>query len=65
MERLVIRALSQIHLVPAQKCRRRSSVLPLKLSDTAANSQDGSSLEFIAPIAGIFRMQVAEDYVMA
>ena len=31
---------------------RRSSVLPLNLSDTAATSQDGSSLEFIAPIAG-------------
>jgi len=32
--------------------RRRSSVLPLNLSDTAATSQDGSSLEFIAHIAG-------------
>ena len=31
---------------------RRSSVLPLNLSDTAATSQDGSSLEFIAAIAG-------------
>ena len=28
------------------------SVLPLNLSDTAASSQDGSSLEFIAAIAG-------------
>ena len=27
-------------------------MLPLNLSDTAATSQDGSSLEFIAPIAG-------------
>ena len=35
-----------------RECRRRSSVLPLNLSDTAATSQDGSSLEFIAPIAG-------------
>ena len=44
-----------------RECRRRSSVLPLNLSDTAATSQDGSSLEFIAAIAGaIFRMQVAE-----
>ena len=36
----------------SRECRRRSSVLPLNLSDTAVNSQDGSSLEFIAPIAG-------------
>ena len=38
-------------------------MLPLNLSDTAATSQDGSSLEFIAPIAGgsaLFMMQVAE-----
>ena len=35
-----------------KECRRRSSVLPLNLSDTAATSQDGSSLEFIAAIAG-------------
>ena len=45
------------------ECRRRSSVLPLNLSDTAETSQDGSSLEFIAAIAignAIFRMQVAE-----
>ena len=35
-----------------RECRRRSSVLPLNLSDTAATSQDGSSLEFIAAIAG-------------
>ena len=38
-------------------------MLPLNLSDTAATSQDGSSLEFIAPIgvgSAIFRMQVAE-----
>ena len=27
-------------------------MLPLNLSDTAATSQDGSSLEFIAAIAG-------------
>ena len=27
-------------------------MLPLDLSDTAATSQDGSSLEFIAAIAG-------------
>ena len=32
--------------------RRRSSVLPLNLSDTAATSQDGSYLGFIAAIAG-------------
>ena len=31
---------------------RRSSVLPLNLLDTAATNEDGSSLEFIAPIAG-------------
>ena len=35
-----------------RECRRRSSGLPLNLSDTVATSQDGSSLEFIAPIAG-------------
>jgi len=35
-----------------RECRRRSSVLPLNLSDTAATSQDGSSLEFITPIVG-------------
>ena len=35
-----------------RECRKRSSVLPLNLSDTAVSSQDGSSLEFIAPIAG-------------
>ena len=34
-------------------------MLPLNLSDTAATSQDGLSLEFIAPRA-IFRMQEAE-----
>ena len=34
------------------ECRRRSSVLPLNLSDTAETSQDGSSLEFIVAIAG-------------
>ena len=34
-----------------QRMQRRSSVLPLNLSDTAATSQDGSSLEFIAAIA--------------
>ena len=44
-----------------RECRRRSSLLPFNLSDTAGTSQDGSSLEFIAAIAGaIFRMQVAE-----
>ena len=35
-----------------RECRRRSSVLPLNLSDTAATSQDGSSLEVIASIVG-------------
>ena len=43
--------------------RRRSSERPLNLSDTAATSQNGSSLEFIAAIVGrsvVFRMQVAE-----
>ena len=35
-----------------RECRRRSSVLPVNLSDTAATSQDGSSLEFITVIAG-------------
>ena len=30
-------------------------MLPLNLSDTAVTSQDGSSLEFIAPIAGSVR----------
>ena len=35
-----------------RECRRRSSVLPLNISDTAATNQDGSSLEFIAAIAG-------------
>ena len=34
-----------------RECRRRSSVLPLNRSDTAATRQDGSSLEFIAAIA--------------
>ena len=33
-------------------CRRRSSMLLLNLSDTAATSQYGSSLEFIAAIVG-------------
>ena len=32
--------------------RKRSSVLPLNLSDTAATSQDGSYLDLIAAIAG-------------
>jgi hypothetical protein len=32
--------------------RRRSSVMQLNFSDTAATSQNGSSIEFIAPIAG-------------
>ena len=35
-----------------RECRRRSSVLLLNLSDTAATSQDGSSLKCIAAIAG-------------
>ena len=38
-------------------------MLPVNLSDTAATSQDGVSIEFIAPMrvgSGIFRMQVAE-----
>ena len=35
-----------------RECRRRSSVLPLNLSDTVVTSQDGSSLKFIAAIAG-------------
>ena len=34
-----------------RECRRRSSVLPLILSDTAATSQDDSLLELIAAIA--------------
>ena len=34
-------------------------MVSLNLSDTAATSQDGLSLEFITPSA-IFRMQVAE-----
>ena len=34
-----------------RECRRRSCVLHLNLSDTAATSQDGPSLEFIAAIA--------------
>ena len=38
--------------IRSRECRRRSSVLPLNLSDTASTSQDGSSLEFIAAIAG-------------
>ena len=49
----------KIHLVQMQVCRKRSSVLPTNLSDTATTNQDGSSLKFITPIA-IFRMQVAE-----
>ena len=35
-----------------QRMQEEDSVLPLNLSDTAATSQDGSSLEFITPIAG-------------
>ena len=38
-------------------------MLPLSLSDTAATSQDGASLEFTATIAVgsvLFRIQVAE-----
>ena len=35
-----------------RECRKRSGVLPLNLSDTAATRQDGSSLEFISLIAG-------------
>ena len=30
------------------KCRKKSSRLPIHVSDTAANSHDGSSLEFVA-----------------
>ena len=37
-----------------RECRRKSSVLPLNLSDTAATSQDGSSLEFINPQRVLF-----------
>ena len=48
MERQMLASRSSL----GRECRRRSSVLPLNLSDTAATSQDGSSLEFIAPIAG-------------
>ena len=36
----------------SRECRRRRSVLPLNLSDTASTSQDGQSLEFIAAIVG-------------
>ena len=39
-------------------------MLPLNLSDTAATSPDGSSLECIAAIASIFRMKVAEGCAM-
>ena len=35
-----------------RECRRRSRVLPLNLSDTAATIQDGSSLKYIAAIEG-------------
>ena len=35
-----------------RECRRRTSVLPPNLSDNAATSQDGSSLEFKTAIAG-------------
>ena len=35
-----------------QKMQEEDSVLPLHHSDTAATSQDGSSLELIAAIAG-------------
>ena len=42
----------QIHLVPGQKCKRRSRGLPPNLPDTATTSQDGSYLKFITPIAG-------------
>ena len=35
-----------------RECRRRSSVLPPNLSDTAATIQDDSALEFSALIAG-------------
>ena len=46
-----------------RECRRRSSVRPLKLSDTAATSQNGSSLEWLQPSqvgSALFWMQVAE-----
>ena len=36
----------------SRECRRRSSVLLLNLSNTAATSQDCLSLEFIAAIVG-------------
>ena len=35
-----------------RECRRRSRVLPLNISDTAAASQDGSSVELRVAIAG-------------
>ena len=35
-----------------QRMQEEDSGLPLNLSDTAATSQDGPSLEFIAAIAG-------------
>ena len=35
-----------------RECRRRSSVLPPNVSDTAATIQDGTSLEFSAAITG-------------
>ena len=34
-----------------RKCRNKSSRLPIYVSDTAANSQDGSSPEFVAATA--------------
>ena len=35
-----------------QRMQEEVQCVPLNLSDTAATSQDGSSLEFIATIAG-------------
>ena len=47
-----------------RECWRRSSVLPLNLLDITAISQDGSYLEFIAPIAALqFQGLVAMSYI--
>ena len=45
------------HLVPPslffyRECRSKSSTLPIQVSETALNSEDGSSLEFVAATAG-------------
>ena len=34
-----------------KKCRNKSSILPIHVSGTAANNQDGSSLELVAAAA--------------